>query len=222
MFTEILPRCFLLRRRAATCKRVVVAVDPSGASSENDLGRDEIGIVVVGLGANDHGYVLADYSLRDNPEVWGRTAVKAFHDFKADHIIAEQNFGGEMVRVVLRTADQNVPVKVITASRGKVVRAEPVSALYSGKKPRVHHCGRFPILEDQMCSMSTMGYRGEGSPDHVDAAVWGLTELMLDQMTGWGVFEHTRRMAGEGESIKLPSDMEVPADWFAAVGAAVS
>ena len=201
------------QERAATCKRIVVAVDPSGAASENDLGRDEIGIVVMGLDKDDHGYVLADYSLRDSPEVWGRTAVQAFTDFKADHIIAEQNFGGAMVEMVLRTADRNVPVKVITASRGKVVRAEPVSALYAGKKPRVHHCGRFPVLEDQMCSMSTMGYRGEGSPDHADAAVFGLTELMLDQMSGWGLFEHTRRMAGETEEIKLPSDMEVPADW---------
>ncbi len=111
--------------------------------------------------------------------------------------------------MVLRTADRNVPVKVITASRGKVVRAEPVSALYNGKKPRVHHCGRFPVLEDQMCSMSTMGYRGEGSPDHVDACVFGLTELMLQQMTWWGGFEYTRQLA-EGEEVKLPSQMPLP------------
>ncbi len=110
-------------------------------------------------------------------------------------------------------ADRNVPVKVITASRGKVVRAEPVSALYAGKTPRVHHCGRFAVLEDQMCSMSTTGYRGEGSPDHADALVWGLSELMLEQMKWYGGFEHTRRMAGDGEDIKLPSDMEIPADW---------
>ena len=97
-------------------------------------------------------------------------AVQAYHEFDADRIIAEENFGGEMVRFVIRAADANAPVHVISASRGKVLRAEPVSALY--EQGLVHHVGRFAVLEDQLCAFTTQGYRGEGSPDHADALVF--------------------------------------------------
>jgi phage terminase large subunit-like protein len=157
--------------------RVVVAVDPSGASSRDDERADEIGIVVAARGADGHAYVLADRSLRDAPAAWGRVAVQAFHDFDADRIVAEENFGGEMVRFVIRAADPNLPVHMISASRGKVLRAEPVSALY--EQGIVHHVGRFAVLEDQLCAFTTAGYRGEGSPDHADALVFAVTELML-------------------------------------------
>lgn len=184
-------------------KRVVVAVDPSGAAGKDDVGADEIGIVVVGVGHDGEGYVLADRSVKDGPAAWGRAAVRAYHDFDADCVIAERNFGGEMVRYTIQSSDHNVPVRVITASRGKAVRAEPVSALYANKK--VHHVTkvlapgrefseqRFTVLEDQMCSFTTSGYFGERSPDHADALVWGLTELMLEQTKGWGLIEYYRQ-----------------------------
>jgi hypothetical protein len=164
-------------------RRVVVAVDPSGARNESDTGRDEIGIVVAALGIDGHGYILADRSLRDAPAVWAKAVIKAYHDYGADCIIAEVNFGGAMVEATIKGADANVPVRVITASRGKVQRAEPVSALY-GEGPefkdlKVHHVGRFPVLEDQLVAFTTFGYRGEGSPDHADACIWALTDLML-------------------------------------------
>jgi phage terminase large subunit-like protein len=175
------------------CRRVVVAVDPSGAAGADDEGADEIGIVVAARGDDGDAYVLADRSLRDAPAVWGRAAVRAYHEFKADQIIAEENFGGEMVRFVIRAADANAAVRVISASRGKVQRAEPVSALY--EQGFVHHAGRFAALEDQLCAFTTQGYRGEGSPDRADALVWALTELMLGRADGWGIFEHYRRQA---------------------------
>jgi hypothetical protein len=165
------------------CQRVVVAVDPSGAGSREDESADEIGIVVAALGQDGDSYILADRSIRDGPAVWGRLAVKAFHDFGADTIIAEKNFGGAMVKHVIKTADPKVPVRIIAASRGKSVRAEPVAALYGEppdyKRPRVHHVGRFATLEDQLCAFTTAGYRGEDSPDHADAAIWALSELQL-------------------------------------------
>jgi phage terminase large subunit-like protein len=161
------------------CRRVVVAVDPSGAAGRNDENADEIGIVVAARGDDGHAYVLADRSLRDGPAVWGRAAAQAYHEFKADQIVAEENFGGEMVRFVLRAADANAPVRVVSASRGKVLRAEPVSALY--EQGLVHHVGRFAVLEDQLCAFTTQGYRGEGSPDHADALVFAITELMLKE-----------------------------------------
>ncbi len=160
-------------------RRVVVAVDPSGASKDSDK-ADEIGIVVAAMGDDGHGYVLADLSLRDSPAVWGRAAVNAFHNWGADSIIGEKNFGGEMVRFVIRAADPNVPVRLVTASRGKAVRAEPISALY--EKGKVHHVGRFPRLEEQLCAFTTSGYRGEDSPDHADACVWALTDLMAHML----------------------------------------
>ena len=161
------------------CRRIVVAVDPSGAGSKDDASSDEIGIVVAALGDDGHGYVLADRSVRDSPAVWGRVAVEAYREFRADHIIAERNFGGEMVRFVIKAVDAKAPVRIVTASRGKSVRAEPVSALY--EKRLVHHVGRFGVLEDQLCAFTTSGYRGGDSPDHADALVWALTDLMVEQ-----------------------------------------
>lgn len=157
--------------------RVVVAVDPSGAAGEEDKRSDEIGISVVGR-AGKKAYVLADCTLRAGPEQWAKAAVKAFDDWSADTIVAERNFGGAMVSAVIRTARQNLPVKLITASRGKHVRAEPVAALYDAGD--VAHLGRFPDLEDQLCSFSSAGYIGERSPDRADAMVWAMSEVMID------------------------------------------
>ena len=156
-------------------KTVVVAVDPSGAAGRDDLGADEIGIVVAARGEDGDAYVLADRSLRDQPLAWGRRAVVAFHEFRADRIVAESNFGGEMVRATILAADPNVPVTLVTASRGKAVRAEPISVRYA--LGQVHHVGRLPKLEDQLCAFTGSGYGGAGSPDHADAAIWALTDL---------------------------------------------
>lgn len=159
-------------------ERVIVAVDPAASSEERS---DENGIVVVGLARDKdgyaRGYVLEDASLRGTPEEWARRAVQMYRKWEADRIVAEKNNGGEMVETVIRTADRSVPVKLVHASRGKVVRAEPISALY--EQHRVHHVGRFDDLEDQMCMFSIDNVRNSstGSPDRVDALVWGLTEL---------------------------------------------
>jgi phage terminase large subunit-like protein len=174
---EIIARNRVAELPVARRQRVVVAVDPSGASGQDDARADEIGIVVAARGDDGHAYVLADRSLRDAPAVWGRAVVAAYYEFRADQIVAEENFGGEMVRFVIRAADANAPVRVMSASRGKALRAEPVSALY--EQGLVHHVGRFATLEDQLCAFTTAGYRGEGSPDHADALVFAVSELML-------------------------------------------
>lgn len=162
---------------APQMQRIVVAVDPSG--TRGDGGGDDIGIVVAGLGIDGHGYVLVDGTCQLSPEGWGRRAVDLYHRHSADRIVAERNFGGDMVRFTVATADKNAAFKEVVASRGKVVRAEPVSALY--EQGRVHHVGQFPDLEDQMCNFTPSGYVGDGSPDRADALVWALTELMLGQ-----------------------------------------
>jgi phage terminase large subunit-like protein len=156
-------------------RRVVVAVDPSGTRGQED-GGDSVGIVVAGLGADGLGYVLADRTCKLSPDGWGRVAVNAFREFKADRIVAERNFGGAMVEHVIRTVDANVSYREVTASRRKVQRAEPIAALY--EQNRVRHVGLFTELEDQMAAMTGAGYVGDGSPDRADALVWALTELM--------------------------------------------
>ena len=159
-------------------ERVIVAVDPAASSQE---GADENGIVVVGMARDEdgyaRGYVLEDASLRGTPEEWARAATRMYRKWQADKIVAEKNNGGEMVETVLRTIDRSLPIKLVHATRGKVVRAEPISALYEQR--RIHHVGRFDRLEDQMCTFSVDIVRNasEGSPDRVDALVWGLTEL---------------------------------------------
>jgi predicted phage terminase large subunit-like protein len=163
-------------RHAPALRRVVVSVDPSG--TRGDGGGDDIGIVVAGVGTDGRGYVFEDCSCQMSPEGWARVAVNAYERHGADRIIAETNFGGDMVRALLATAAPNVPFKAVTASRGKIARAEPVAALY--EQGRVSHVGGLPQLEDQMVAMTPAGYMGEGrSPDRADALVWALTELMV-------------------------------------------
>jgi phage terminase large subunit-like protein len=165
--------------------RVVVAIDPSASSHE---GSDECGIVCAALGEDDHYYVLDDVSAVMSPNEWGREAVSLYRARRADRIVAERNNGGLMVEEVLRGIDQNVSYSSVWASRGKITRAEPIASLYEQRK--VHHCGVFNKLEDQLCSLTTdfsakeMGF----SPDRADAAVWALTELSENSGGSRGMF----------------------------------
>lgn len=152
---------------AGAFERVVVAVDPPAG-----MRGAECGIVVAARGADGRGYVLADRSAGGlTPHGWAARVARAHEEFAADCIVAEANQGGEMVRAVLSDALPNACVRLVHASRGKKVRAEPASRLY--ETGRVRHAGRFPELEDQLCN-----YTGEGaSPDRLDALVWALSEL---------------------------------------------
>lgn len=155
--------------------RVVVAVDPPASSS-----GDACGIVVAGVALDGTAHVLADVSVeKARPERWARAVATAAETWHADRVVAEANQGGEMVRSVLRAAQQSLPIRLVHASRGKAARAEPVAALYEAG--RVRHAGCFPALEDELCGLVVGGaYQGPGrSPDRADALVWALSELML-------------------------------------------
>lgn len=165
-------------------QRIVVAIDPSGTRGAEDAG-DSIGIIVAGIGIDGRGYVLADRTCKLSPAGWGARAVAAYHDFGADRIIAERNFGGAMVEAVIRAADPRVAYSEVTASRGKTVRAEPVAALY--EQGNISHVRGLSDLEDQMCQMASDGYLGEGSPDRLDALVWAMTDLMLLQGSNYNL-----------------------------------
>ena len=155
--------------------RVVVAVDPSGSGDQDNADNDAIGISVCGLGTDGYAYVLEDATVKAGPATWGRVACSAFERYDADCIVGETNYGGAMVEYVIKSINQRAPFKLVTATRGKVVRAEPISALYEAGK--VRHVGRFNELEDELVAFSTFGYVGNGSPNRADALVWGLTEL---------------------------------------------
>jgi len=157
-------------------QRIVVSVDPSG--TKGDGNGDDVGIVVAGLGIDGRGYVFEDATCNLSPEGWGRRAVDRFRAWSGDRIVGEKNYGGDMVRAIIQTTDKTVAFKAVDATRGKVVRAEPIAALY--EQGRISHCGVFPDLEDQMCNFTASGFVGEGSPDRADALVWALTELMLN------------------------------------------
>ena len=169
--------------------RVVVAVDPSGArGGEED--RCSIGIIAAGRGIDGLGYILGDYTCALSPAGWGRRVAEAAAQFGASRIIAEENFGGGMVERVICAAGATVPVKLVRASQRKVVRAEPVAALYEQK--RIRHAGSFPLLEDQLVAFTTTGYVGEASPDRADAAIWALIELMLSPADAAGWLDYAR------------------------------
>ena len=166
--------------RGTTCpelSRVVIGVDPSGTRGGDE--RDSVGIVAAAKGIDGLGYVLADFTCSLSPAGWARRIAEAVSAYRADCIVAEANFGGAMVESVVTTANPGVRVKMVTASRGKVVRAEPIAALYEQK--RVKHTGAFAALEDQLVAFTPDGYVGEGSPDRADAMIWALTELMLQE-----------------------------------------
>lgn len=155
--------------------RIVVAIDPSGSDDEDNKENDAIGIMVGALGADGNCYILEDLTIKAGPATWGNVATTAYDRHKADCIVGEKNFGGAMVEYVIQTQRPNTPYRSVTASRGKVVRAEPVAALY--EKGKVRHVGNFPELEDELTGFTTTGYTGDKSPNRADALVWLVTEL---------------------------------------------
>jgi predicted phage terminase large subunit-like protein len=176
---EMLDNGRLVNKEPPEMQRIVIGVDPTGCSGPEDLRSDEVGIVVCGLATDGKGYVIEDLSGRFGPDQWKTIVASAYDRYGADAVVAETNYGGQMVLEVLRTAvaEGGYPlnVKEVVASRGKHVRAEPIAALWS--QGRVALAGRFSDLEHQMLSMTTAGYRGDRSPDRLDAMVWALTSL---------------------------------------------
>jgi len=181
--------------------RIVVAIDPATTSGED---ADETGIIVAGKDGGGRGYVLADRSGHYTPTEWAQLAIALYRQHKADRIVAEVNNGGDMVEATLRMIDPNVPYTAVHASRGKVVRAEPVAALYEQQPGRVFHVGTFPSLEDQMCGFTTDFDRKTAgfSPDRVDALVWALTDLLVEPMPGEAMIEYYRMRAVEAAEKK--------------------
>ena len=168
--------------KAPELDRIIVAVDPPATGGARS---DECGIVIAGAageGASRRAWVLADRSFGPAmPADWARVVADSFEAFAADGLVAEANQGGEMVRSVLQAASSGLPVRLVHASRGKHVRAEPVAALYAAG--RVFHAGRFAALEDQMCAFGAPD-ASQGSPDRVDALVWAITDLLLETWAG--------------------------------------
>lgn len=167
-------------------QRIVIGVDPQGKKSERELAAIQesmaesahaTGISVAARGVDGHYYVLDDLTIDGLPAEWSNRATVAYHRWEADRLVAEINHGGDMVRHTIGTADPTVPVRVVTASRGKYIRAEPIAMLY--EQGKVHHVGSFATLEDQMCNMTPDGLVGGGSPNNLDAMVWALTDLAL-------------------------------------------
>ncbi len=157
--------------------KVVVALDPSATSEGDEAG-------IIGAGYNQimqRAYILADKSVQGSPLTWAKHAVELYHLLQADHITAESNNGGEMVETVIHQVDPDVPVKLVHASRGKMTRAEPVSAKY--EKGFVKHVGSFPELEDELCLWTP----GDASPNRLDSLVWAITDLMLGDPKPLGI-----------------------------------
>ena len=166
-------------KEAPNLVRIVVAIDPAVTSGEDS---DETGIVVCGITPDGHYYVLEDLTCRVSPEKWARIAVEAYHSWKADRIVGETNNGGDMIELLLRQVDPTISYKKLTATRGKLVRAEPVAALY--EQGRAHHVGMFDKLEDQMCNFTI---DSNDSPDRMDAMVWAMHELLAGQSSIMGL-----------------------------------
>ena len=164
---------------APVCDRVVVGVDPSGSGRTE---ADSCGIVVAGIDDSGHYYVLADKTVNASPDAWAKAAIAAYHAYGADAIVAESNFGGSMVKSVIDLTEPDVNVQLTWSSKSKVIRAEPIAALY--EQGKAHHCGLFKSLEDEMTSY-VPGGRGK-SPNRMDALVFAITALISNRT---GTFE---------------------------------
>lgn len=163
-------------KEASDFDRIVVAIDPAVTSNKDS---DETGIVVVAK-KGIKGYVLDDRSGIYSPNEWAQVAVSLYHKYKADRVIGEVNNGGDMIESILRQVDKTVSYKAVRATRGKVTRAEPIVSLY--EQELIYHVKKLPELELQM---TTWNPTKDKSPDRIDALVWGLSELMLKNNTGW-------------------------------------
>uniref|UniRef100_A0A6H1ZAG4 Putative terminase n=1 Tax=viral metagenome TaxID=1070528 RepID=A0A6H1ZAG4_9ZZZZ len=165
-------------KQAPGLQKIAVGVDPMGKDpdEDDDTGLSEVGIVVAGLGHNGEGYVLEDLSGPYSPNAWATVSVEAYRRWGANWIVAEKNFGGAMVASTIRTVDNKVNVQMAWASQGKAIRAEPIVSLY--EQGRCHHVGMFPELEDEQCTWTDDSR--QPSPNRMDAEVWALTKLMLD------------------------------------------
>ena len=164
----------VLDGRVPDLVRVVIGVDPSGAGDDNP-DHDAIGIVVVGLGTDGNAYVLEDVTIHAGPAVWGRVVATAYDRQRADAVVGEENYGGAMVQHVIKVAKPRATYKKVHATRGKAIRAEPLSLLYDEGK--IRHVGEFTELEDELTSFTNHGYIGTGSPNRADALVWAIYEL---------------------------------------------
>lgn len=172
------------RREAGPMGEVVVGVDPQGSAESGTTGIVAAGRTVgtcpcgENLDRLPHAFVVADESLAATPDGWARRAVAVYELTQADRFAAERNFGGDMVESTIRTVWPSAPISLPTASRGKVIRAQPVAALY--EQGRVHHVGAFPELEDEM---TTWTVEEPWSPNRLDALVWAITELGMAENT---------------------------------------
>jgi phage terminase large subunit-like protein len=189
---DLLELCRRQRAEVPPLRRIVVGVDPAVSTSETS---NLTGIVVAGLDVDGHGNVLEDASGKYSPIEWARRAVGLYHRYGADRVVAEINQGGAMVETTVRTVDPNVSFKAVNASRNKITRAEPVSALFEQR--RAHLVGGFPELEDELCTFEA---GCSNSPDRLDAMVWALTELMLNKQVGEGFLNYYAALAGAAHS----------------------
>lgn len=172
---ETIDKWRVIDKQLPDMQRIVIGVDPSGSGDTDNQDNDEIGIVVCGLGTDGNGYILEDLSVKAGPKTWGNIVATAFDRWSADKVVAEVNFGGAMVQAVIEAARPRTPYEAVTASRGKVVRAEPISVL--AEEGKVRHAGYFQALEEELCSFTQNGYLGTDSPNRADAAIWALTSI---------------------------------------------
>lgn len=209
--TLLIDRTRVKREDLPPMARIVVAIDPSVTSNARS---DECGIAVVGKGVNGDGYMLEDLSGVMTPNEWAMAAIAAYHRHSADVIVGETNNGGDLVGNTILALDPGVPFRKVTASRGKHLRAEPISLL--SEQGRFHLVGNYAKLEEQMCAMASDGYTGSGSPDRLDALVWASSEVMLGgtTVTMFPDFRAAHRANGEPENAVHVVEVGEVKDWW--------
>lgn len=190
----LLDECRIKEDQRPPLSKIVIGVDVAVSFGEESA---ETGIVVAGIGLDDKAYVLQDASGKYRPDGWARKVVALYHSWYEEassiKIVAEKNQGYEMIRHTIEVEDENVPVKLVHASKSKITRAEPIATAY--ERGRVHHVGTFPTLEEQMCTWEA---GDPNSPDRMDALVWALTELIVGRRAVPAVAAMSNPTASDG------------------------
>ena len=206
---DVIEACRVDKSAIPPMQRLVIAIDPALSVGKDS---DQTGLLVCGRGTDGHGYVLEDASGKYQPIEWARRAVSLYRQWGADRIVAEANQGGQMVETTVRTVDANVSFKAVHASRGKITRAEPISALFEQK--RAHLVGSFPELEDELC---TFAPGSSASPDRLDAMTWGLSDLVLATSSADAWIDHYRSLARAAPAPKCDDEGD-PLPWRIGLG----
>lgn len=175
-------------------KCIAIGFDPATTAK---MTSDESGIIVTARDIYGRGIVLDDLSGKYTPLAAAKIVSDLFEKYKTKArtvVVIETNQGGDWVPTLLKNTNNRIVIETVHATKGKILRAEPIAGLY--EQGKVYHLPVPPrtmndleFLEYQMCNYtgkvaeamdsSDLEDRIE-SPDRLDAMIYGFRYLFSE------------------------------------------